>query len=194
MAVMVYFQSVQPTVAGSSKHPHILVRLPERDSGLISISSGTLVDVFRCNTIREDTSVLRTLKVTRPHESKKRHITVTTKCINSIPYIIIINWIWNRPGLLCHSLRNSFPGCYQFIWLCSFRDGSPRKEKATITGGLSSLAMLTTPLMAVMQLTRLLWVRARGDSRSVQQPQGKNKILPLWWQLLWRQTLNRHIL
>lgn len=149
--------------------------------GLISILLGSLVDVFRCNTIREDMSVLRTLKVTRPHKSKERHITVTTKCINSIPYIIIIDWIWNRPGLLCHSLWNSFPGCYQFIWLCFFGTGALEKEKATITGGLSSLAMLTTPLMAVMQLTRLLWVRARGDSRSVQQPQGENKILPLWW-------------
>lgn len=69
-------------------------------------------------------------------------------------------------------------------WLLSvhmalfFLDGNPRKERATITGGLSSLAMLTTPLMAVMQLPRLLSVRARGDSRSVQQPQGENKILP----------------
>lgn len=30
-------------------------------------------------------------------------------------------------------------------------DGNPRKERAAITGGLSSLATLTTPLMAVMQ-------------------------------------------
>lgn len=65
-------------------------------------------------------------------------------------------------------------------WLLSvhmalfFLDMNRRKERAAITGGLSSLATLTTPLMAVMQLTGLLSVRARGDSRSVQQPQGKN--------------------
>lgn len=88
---------------------------------------------------------------------------------------IIIGWIWNRPGLLCHSLWNSFPGWYQFIWLCFFWMGTLEKEGAAITGGLSSFAMLTTPLMAVMQLTRLLSVSARGDSRSVQQPQGKKQ-------------------
>lgn len=65
-------------------------------------------------------------------------------------------------------------------WLLSvhialfFLDGNRRKERAAITGGLSSLALPTTPSMAVMQLTGLLSVRARGDSRSVQQPQGKN--------------------
>lgn len=53
-------------------------------------------------------------------------------------------------------------------WLLSvhmalfFLDQNPRKERAAITGGLCSLATLTTPLMAVMQLTRLLSVRARG--------------------------------
>lgn len=69
-----------------------------------------------------------------------------------------------------------------------FLDGNPRKERAAITGGLSSLAMLTTPLMAVMQLTRLLSVSARGDSRSFQQSRGKNRALPSRWQLSRGQT------
>lgn len=66
-------------------------------------------------------------------------------------------------------------------WLLSvhmalfFLDGNPRKERAAITGGLSSLATLTTPPTAVMQLPRLLSVRARGDSRSAQQPRGKKQ-------------------
>lgn len=56
--------------------------------------------------------------------------------------------------------------------------GTLEKERATITRGLSGLAMLTTPLMVVMQPTRQLSVRARGDSRSGQQPRGKNKKNP----------------
>lgn len=66
-------------------------------------------------------------------------------------------------------------------WLLSvhmvlfFLDGNPRKERAAITGGLGSLATLTTPLMAVMQPAGLLSVSAMGDSRSGQQPQGKSK-------------------
>lgn len=67
-------------------------------------------------------------------------------------------------------------------WLLSlhmalfFLDADPRKERAAITGGLCSLAALTTPLMAVMQPTGLLSVSTRGDSRSVQQPRAKAKI------------------
>lgn len=38
--------------------------------------------------------------------------------------------------------------------------------------------MLTTPLMAVMQPTRLLSVSAKGDSRAFQQSQSKNQTLP----------------
>lgn len=72
--------------------------------------------------------------------------------------------------------------CMKLIsWLLSvhmvlfFLDGNPRKERAAITGGLGSLATLTTPLMAVMQPAGLLSVSAMGDSRSGQQPQGKSK-------------------
>lgn len=77
-------------------------------------------------------------------------------------------------------------------WLLSvhmalfFLDGNPRKkERVTITGGLSGLAGLTTPLMAVMQLTTgLLSVRARGDSRSVRFTSGvKTKSILSWRQL-----------
>lgn len=32
-------------------------------------------------------------------------------------------------GLLWHSAQNSFPGCYQFIWLCFFWTGTPEKRE-----------------------------------------------------------------
>lgn len=36
------------------------------------------------------------------------------------------------------------------------------RERTPFTGGLHSLAMLTTALMTVTQTTRLLWVRSEG--------------------------------
>lgn len=86
-----------------------------------------------------------------------------------------------------------------------FLDRNPRKERAAITGGLSSLAMLTTPLMAVMQLTGLLSVSTKGDSRSAQRLQGgkqKNAFLHdcedrLWngvclrWKVLLKTNANQ---
>lgn len=62
------------------------------------------------------------------------------------------------------------------FWLLSaqmvlfYLDGNPGKERTTFTGGHGSLATLTAATMAVMQLTRLLWVTAEGDSGSLQQP------------------------
>ncbi|MEQ2278615.1 hypothetical protein AMECASPLE_000716 [Ameca splendens] len=77
-------------------------------------------------------------------------------------------------GLLCH--------CMELIsWLVSvhiallFLDGDPREDRAGITGELSSFSLLTTTLLAVMQLRGLLSVSTKGDSRSVQQPRGVTK-------------------
>lgn len=131
---------------------------PAPEMGLFRVLLGPSVDMFHCSVIREDMSLSWTFKAAwitwKQRAAHHNHrLQFCSRLINS-------DWIWDRHGLLCHSLRISFPVCYHFIWLCCFWTGTLEKKIAADTGGLSSLAVLTTPLMAVTQRTRPLSVTA----------------------------------
>lgn len=144
--------------------------------GLIRVLLGSLVNVFHCSVIREDMSRLWTFKAT-PATWKQRTGLSQQQQQASIQFSHYYNRLDMKQARASVSLSMELISWLLSVHMALFFSGwEPyKRERAVITGGLSSLAMLTTPLMAVMQLTRLLSVRARGDSRSVQQPQGRNK-------------------